>query len=159
MIVVKAPEPVPFEDSFTLFLGASIDMGGAEDWQDRLAKDLVNYDFSDELVLINPRRDDWDSSWRQDPIPGTPFFEQVSWELDCQERADRILYYFAPNSKSPITLLELGLFGNLDQETVLVCCPKEFYRYGNVKMVCDRYGIRIVETYDDMLRALIYELS
>lgn len=153
-IVVKAPNPVP--EGITVFLGGSIDMGTAENWQERLAKDL---DGIENLVLINPRRDDWDSSWVQDPTPGTQFHEQVSWELYHQENAHGIVYYFAADSKSPITLLELGLFGNLDPETVLVCCPKEFYRYGNVKMVCDRYGIDMVESYDDMLSKLKEAIS
>lgn len=61
------------------------------------------------------------------------------------------VYYFSADSKAPITLLELGLFND---DNVVVCCPKEFYRYGNVKMVCDRYGITIVETYDDLIKLI-----
>lgn len=149
-IVVKAPNPVPYEGKTTIFLGGSIDMGAAEDWQDRLAKDLAKY--GDELVLINPRRDDWDSSWKQDPTPRTEFYEQVSWELYHQENAGALVYYFAKDSKSPVTLLELGLFGAADK--TIVCCPKEFYRYGNVKIVCDRYMIHFVETYEDMVKCI-----
>lgn len=148
-IVVKAPQPIPNENALKIFLGGSIDMGAAEDWQDRLANDLSDYD--DGLILINPRRDDWDASWKQDPTPGTQFYEQVEWELVNQENADGIVYYFAADSKSPITLLELGLFKD---QPVIVCCPKEFYRYGNVKMVCDRYEIAMVETYEDLLKFL-----
>jgi hypothetical protein len=132
----------------SIFLGGSIDMGSAEDWQKRLTKDLSDYT---DLVLLNPRRDDWDSSWIQDPTPGTKFYEQVEWELECQEQADVNLYYFTADSKAPITLLELGLFND---DNVVVCCPKEFYRYGNVKMVCDRYSIPMVETYDELLKLL-----
>lgn len=148
-IIVKAPQPIPNENTLKIFLGGSIDMGAAEDWQDRLANDLSDYD--DGLILINPRRDDWDASWKQDPTPGTQFYEQVEWELVNQENADGIVYYFAADSKSPITLLELGLFKD---QPVIVCCPKEFYRYGNVKMVCDRYEIAMVETYEDLLKFL-----
>lgn len=148
-IVVKATQPIPNENTLKIFLGGSIDMGAAEDWQDRLANDLSDYD--DGLILINPRRDDWDASWKQDPTPGTQFYEQVEWELVNQENADGIVYYFAADSKSPITLLELGLFKD---QPVIVCCPKEFYRYGNVKMVCDRYEIAMVETYEDLLKFL-----
>lgn len=148
-IVVKAPNPVPYDGKVTIFLGGSIDMGQAEDWQTRLSKDL-SY-FGDNVVLVNPRRDDWDASWVQDPTPGTQFYEQVEWELINQENAHGIVYYFAADSKAPITLLELGLFKD---HPVIVCCPKEFYRYGNVKMVCDRYGIDMVETYEDLVKFL-----
>lgn len=146
--VIKATEPYIQDDRLSIFLGGSIDMGTAEDWQARLTKDLSIYN---DLVLLNPRRDDWDASWEQDPTPGTQFHEQVAWELDCQEQADVNIYYFTEDSKAPITLLELGLFND---DNVVVRCPKEFYRYGNVKMVCDRYGLTIVETYDELLQIL-----
>ena len=150
MIEVKATGKYDLESlAIRIFLGGSIDMGAAENWQERLAKDLSDYS-DDDLVLLNPRRDDWDSSWVQDPTPGTQFYEQVSWELFAQENADACIYYFAADSKSPITLLELGLF----HEGSVVCCPKEFYRYGNVKMVCDRYGVLMVETYAELLEIL-----
>ena len=150
MIEVKATGAYDLESpAIRIFLGGSIDMGAAENWQERLSKDLSDYS-DDDLVLLNPRRDDWDSSWVQDPTPGTQFHEQVSWELEAQENADASIYYFAADSKSPITLLELGLF----YEGSVVCCPKEFYRYGNVKMVCDRNGVLMVETYDELLEIL-----
>ncbi len=153
-VSIKAPNTFAIDDRLHLFLGGSIDMGAAELWQDRLTQDLEDYD---SLVLLNPRRDDWDSSWLQDPTPGTQFYEQVDWELRAQYEADLIVYYFAADSKAPITLLELGLFA---AEHVLVCCPPSFYRYGNVKMVCDRYNIDIVESYEEMvshLRAVLDE--
>jgi hypothetical protein len=146
--VLKAPEPYIQDESMSIFLGGSIDMGAAENWQERLIKDLSVYE---DLVILNPRRDDWDSSWVQDPTPGTQFHEQVAWELDCQEQADLNVYYFTADSKAPITLLELGLFND---DNVVVCCPKEFYRYGNVKMVCDRYNIIMVETYEDLIQLI-----
>lgn len=146
--VLKAPEPYIQDEKLSIFLGGSIDMGAAENWQERLTKDLSDYQ---NLVILNPRRDDWDSSWVQDPTPGTQFYEQVSWELECQEQADIIVYYFTADSKAPITLLELGLFS---EDNVVVCCPKEFYRYGNVKMVCERYDITIVETYEDLIKLI-----
>jgi hypothetical protein len=146
--VIKAPQPHEMDHRLTLFLGGSIDMGAAELWQDKLTDDLADYD---DLVILNPRRDDWDFSWAQDPTPGTQFYEQVDWELRWQDEADLIVYYFAADSKAPITLLEMGLFSG---DHVLVCCPPSFYRYGNVKMVCRRYGIDMVESYDEMVTHL-----
>jgi hypothetical protein len=75
-------------------------------------------------TLLNPRREDWDSSWVQS-IENEQFAEQVDWELSAMEAAEKILMYFDPNTKSPATLLELGLnareFGKLK-----VCCPDAF---------------------------------
>jgi hypothetical protein len=146
--VITAPERYVQDETLSIFLGGAIDMGAAELWQDRLVKDLEDYE---DLVILNPRRDNWDPSLPQDPTPGTQFYKQVAWELDWQDNADLIVYYFASDSKAPITLLELGLYiGN----HVLVCCPPSFYRYGNVKMVCDRYDVDIVESYEAMVTHL-----
>src|SRR5262249_13162647 len=51
--------------------------------------------------------------------------------------------------KSPITLLELGLFARSGK--LVVCCPVGFWRRGNIEVVCARYGIPLV----DSLKALI----
>ena len=47
-----------------------------------------------------------------------------------------------------MTGIQLGLFSAYN---IVVHCPKEFYRYGNVKMVCDRYDIPMFETYEELL--------
>jgi hypothetical protein len=149
MKLYKAPqETPPLEIGETsIFLAGSIDMGSAENWQDRMEKDLVDFD---NLVIYNPRRDDWDSSWVQDPTEGTQFHEQVTWELDHIESANLVVVYFADGSKSPITLLEFGLLARMDKYVIVYCTP-EFYRYGNVKMVADRYGIPVYNDYEDLL--------
>ncbi len=149
----KAPEDIPAwaSDRNMVFLGGSIEMGAAENWQTRITEFLSDY----EVTILNPRRDDWDSTWVQS-FHNEKFREQVEWELEMQEIADTIIYYFDPNTKSPITLLELGLFGkpsNVDQQ-VIVCCPKEFWRKGNVDIVCARYGILLVESFDELITAL-----
>jgi hypothetical protein len=146
MIHVKAPQHYDL-DLFTIFLGGSIEMNKAEHWQQRLANDLAN----EEVLLLNPRRDDWDSSWVQDPTPGTQFHTQVQWELEAQDFADLLVYYFDPATISPITLLELGAYGGSEPEAVVVCCPKEYFRYGNVAIFCAKCGIVLTHSYDELL--------
>src|SRR5215475_14557067 len=46
----------------TLFLACRIEMGEAENWQERVARELSNVP---NLTILNPRRDDWDRSWVQ----------------------------------------------------------------------------------------------
>ena len=106
-------------------------MGSAEPWQEQVVKR-----FNENVVFYNPRRDNWDSSWTHD---SPEFNEQVNWELDFLENTDIILMYFDPNTKSPISLLELGLFAR--QGKLIVCCPDGFWRQGNVRIVCERFGV------------------
>ena len=118
-------------------------MGSAEDWQTSLEEKLSGMD----IIILNPRRDHWDSSWLQSKT--TPQFrEQVEWELNALETADLIAMYFAPHTKSPVSLLELGLFARSGK--LVVCCPDGFWRKGNIDIVCERYGVKQVTSLSDL---------
>ena len=147
--VLKPPHSLDSVKDFkrTVFLAGSIEMGTAENWQDQVTQSLE----ADELTLLNPRRDFWDSSWKQ-TITNPPFRDQVEWELEAQEKAAMIAIYFAPSTKAPITLLELGLFARTNK--LVVCCPDGFWRKGNVEVVCDRYQIPMVDTLNDLVIAI-----
>ena len=128
-----------------LFLAGSIEMGKAENWQLK----VENYfEALDDYTILNPRRDDWDASWEQS-IENPNFYQQVNWELTGLERADKILMYLSPNTQSPISLLELGLYAKSGK--VLVCCPNGFWRKGNVEVVCERYHIPLFESLEELL--------
>jgi hypothetical protein len=138
-IEVQAPEDFSqyLNDNYiTLFAGGSIEMDKAKPWQKRLVR-LFN--SHDNVVILNPRRNGWDSSWKQS-INNRNFRTQVQWELSGLEESDAAVMYFDPATKSPISLLELGL-------TVCsgihmhVICPRGFWRKGNVDIVCTRYKI------------------
>lgn len=144
--VCKPPEPVQAQGP-TLFLAGSIEMGQAQDWQS-----LVIGAFAEvPIVILNPRRDEWDASWEQS-IHFPLFREQVEWELAGLEQADLIAMYFAPATRSPITLLELGLFAQSGK--LLVCCPDGFWRKGNVEVVCNRYGVPLRDSLEDLIAAV-----
>jgi hypothetical protein len=144
MNVIKAPGRLPK----TLFLAGSIEMGQAENWQESVTRE-----FSDipNLLILNPRRDDWDDSWVQS-ITNPQFKRQVEWEIAAQEAADVIFMYFAPDTRAPITLLELGLFARSGK--LIVCCPDGYYRRGNIEIVCDRFRIPLFDELDRALKRL-----
>lgn len=130
-----------------LFLAGSINMGKSINWQERVIKELKDTDWT----ILNPRRKDWDNSWKQEKT-NKQFKEQVDWELDGLELATRILLYFEPLTSSPVSLLELGLFGPTHK--MLVVCPPGFWRKGNVDIVCDRYNIHQCNTLDIAISTL-----
>ena len=136
----------------SIFLAGSIEMGKAENWQEKVENKLKNFD----LIILNPRRDDWDSSWIQS-IDNFKFREQVEWELLAQEKADIIAMYFCPETKSPITLLELGLFAHMKK--MIVCCPDGYWRKGNVDIVCNRYGIEQINNLDGLINKIIKRIK
>ena len=144
MRVIKAPEEIYGSGSEELiFLAGSIEMGTANNWQEEFTSTLDG----ERAVILNPRRDDWDCSWEQS-IDNPKFREQVEWELTAMQRASIIVMHFEPNTKSPITLLELGLFANSGK--LIVHCPEGFWRKGNVDIVCNRFRISQVENISDI---------
>ena len=96
------------------------------------------------------------STWEQS-IENPKFKEQVDWELDKLEVSDLIVIYFDKNGMAPITLLELGLYA--PEKHMIVCCPDGYWRKGNVDIVCDRYGIKTVETLEDLINYIRKEYS
>lgn len=141
----KAPDKYTLgKNEKAIFLAGSIEEGKAEKWQDKLTKMLKD---ANNLVILNPRRDDWDDTWVQE-MSNPQFREQVEWELSGQEVSTVIPCYFDPSTKSPITLLELGLFN----KKMVVCCPRGFYRKGNVDIVCNRYNIPMAKDLDELVK-------
>jgi hypothetical protein len=149
--VIKAPSWFATNRGIPVFLAGSIEMGKAEDWQEKVTAQLRGLD----VMILNPRRDDWDSSWEQS-IHNPQFREQVEWELSALEHAAKegvVFLYLAPGTKSPISLLELGL--HCQYETgLVVCCPEGFWRKGNVDIVCDRHSIPVYETMEEAVVGL-----
>lgn len=143
--IIYAPNEIPenADTEMVVFLAGSIEMGKAIDWQTQIAEQLKDKNY----LLLNPRRKDWDSSWKQS-IGNRQFREQVEWELSAMDMADKIIMYFDVNTKSPISLLELGLYASSGK--LIVCCPEGFWRKGNVDIVCKKYGIKQIEDLSEL---------
>lgn len=138
MRVLQPPEPLHLADGErTVFLAGSIELGTAEPWQDAFLPALRDTG----ATILNPRRAAWDASWVQS-IENPVFREQVEWELAAQEHATVVVMYFSPATRSPVTLLELGLLARSGK--LIVCCPAGFWRKGNVDVVCARHGVEQV---------------
>jgi hypothetical protein len=147
-IEIQAPNELITKNGYiSVFLGGSIEMGKAEDWQKILIKALSDK----QIIFLNPRRNDWDSTWEQ-KITNPEFKLQVTWELTALEFSDIIVMYFDPNTKSPISLLELGLHAK--SKKLIVFCPEGFWRKGNVDIVCEKYGITQVDSVDELIKTL-----
>jgi nucleoside 2-deoxyribosyltransferase len=142
----KPPQLIPPKgNQKAIFLAGTIDMGNSEDWQSRVANRL-----NSNIVIYNPRRDDWDSTLLQS-YETPQFNQQVNWELNALNKADVIIFNFLPDSKSPITLLELGLYAASGK--AVVCCPDEYYKAGNVHIICERYDIPLYKDMDCLLKS------
>jgi len=147
-MVIKAPHDISNIDPTkeTVFLAGSIEQGKAIDWQEE-----VSIRLKERYNILNPRRENWDDTWEQD-IRNKEFYHQVNWELDALEEADIIILYLQGNTYSPISLLELGLFARTKK--IRLTCDDQFWRKGNVDIVCERYGIQKYTCLDDIITTL-----
>jgi hypothetical protein len=134
MQVITAPERKPITNQ-SIFLAGTIDDGKSEDWQSKLIEELSDH----EITILNPRRNNWGD------LSDNELRKQITWELDHLEKADIIFMYIIGTSKSPISLLEMGI--HIKDSKLIVVCEPEFYRYENVKITCEYYN---AELYDSL---------
>lgn len=155
--VYKPPEIVDIVTSsgIKIFLAGSIEMGKAEMWQDEVVEFLTRKNYDKDIVILNPRRDNWDPSWEQS-IENEKFKFQVNWELNGLDHCDILFFYFQPGTISPVTMFELGYCINNEP---IVVCPEGFHRKGNIDIVCERMGIKVYQNLEDGMNALLDEIN
>lgn len=148
--VVYAPNNYTKEGA-AVFLSGYIDES-LYTWQESLCASLAHL----PITILNPHRPDWDSSWHED-VSFSPFAEQATWELAQMEQADVIAICFGVKTQAPITLMELGLWAGSGK--CVVACPEGYPKRGNVQIVCQKYGIQILENAAELSDAVIRKLT
>ena len=137
--IIIAPSEIKVNKYKTkVFLGGTIDSGNSEDWQKVICKEFIN---NNEYIILNPRRDNWPDDGSEEVI------RQIKWEHKRMDEADIIVMNLLPDSKSPISLMEIGMYN--ESGKLLVFCTDKFYRFDNVKIVCEKYKIELFETNDN----------
>ncbi|KAI9897864.1 hypothetical protein N3K66_007720 [Trichothecium roseum] len=137
----------------TVFLaGTTNNVPGEADWREKLAASLADV----PVALFNPHRADWDGSWSES-VCFPPYREQLTWEMEKQERADVIAFHFHPQTQAAVSLLELGLCARVAGKAV-VCCPSGYWKRGNVQMVCEIFGVQMVDSAEELGAAILNTL-
>lgn len=155
-MIAKAPNKYPTTgNSQRVFLAGTIEMGKSVDWQTELGKKL-DVIFKDDVIVLDPRRTDWDASWEQKD-GNLQFTEQVEWEQRALLLSHTIFFYFIPGTMSPVSLLELGQF--LGRTNCIVCCPEGYWRKGNVDITCRLANVKVYNNYDEAVEKLIQHIK
>ncbi|HEX7846491.1 MAG TPA: nucleoside 2-deoxyribosyltransferase domain-containing protein [Chitinophagaceae bacterium] len=147
MIIYKAPQEIGNTEGKKIFLGGTIDNGASVNWQET----TIQFFKEKNCTILNPRRDDWDQTWKQE-ASDFQFSQQVNWEMEAMDGADIIILNFLAGSQSPISLLELGLQAKSGK--LVVCCPKEYWRSGNVHLLCTNYHIPLYNNMRTLLESI-----
>ncbi|KAG9234363.1 hypothetical protein BJ875DRAFT_484282 [Amylocarpus encephaloides] len=151
--IIHAPSGEPAHGTKSVFLAGTTTAVEEVDWRERLAASLAEH----PITIFNPRRADWDHTWRED-IAFAPYREQVLWELDKQAEADLVVIYFHPATMAPVGLLEFGLLAQIPGKVVAVA-PVGYSKRGNVQIVCQKFGIEFRDGIDGLHEVIINKLS
>jgi hypothetical protein len=151
--IVCAPSEELCSGTKSVFLAGTTSKVDKMDWRETISASLSEL----PITIFNPYRTDWDSTWREE-IDFAPYREQVLWELDKQTKATLVVVYFHPATQAPVSLLEFGLSAHIPDEVIAVC-PKGFWKRGNIQIVCQKYGIELLNDIDELHPAIIKRLS
>jgi hypothetical protein len=135
-----------------IFLGGSIEMGKAPDWQAAFADKIASL----SIAAFNPRRMEWDLNWEQDIKDGN-LRHQMDWEMKNLDNADVIILYFHPGTVSPVSLMELGRYSQSGR--LIVCCPEGYHRRGNVQHLCKKDSVHLRDDFDELVKITILKLK
>lgn len=75
--------------------------------------------------------------------------EHIKWELKGMEKSDYIIMNFLPNSLSPISMVELGMY--IATNKLIVVCPKEFYKWRYIDTLCKEHNTPIFNELEELL--------
>lgn len=142
-------------DKTSVFLAGSIEMDKAEQWQKKFIDELT-YEYrkmnSGKCIdVFNPRRANWDITIRQS-IEDPAFYQQVRWELDYLEDVAVRVFYFAPDTLSPVSLLEFGKF--FTYPNTFLCVNPDYQRAGNLEVFANKYKIKIHRDFGDIIHKI-----
>jgi len=162
---VHFPPLYPTLTSPSLIFFGTIEPSPTDNWASRLTNQLSHL----PIQILNPRRDDWDSTWREE-VSFPKFRETVEWDIHHAAQAKLIVFYFKPETLCPISLMELGMYAALygkggdrkgEDGKVIVCCPVGFYKRGHVEIVCKNFDVKCyteVEEFESAVRERMEKL-
>jgi hypothetical protein len=102
MLYIECPQRL-LEIKNALFLAGGI--SGCADWQSEMVELLRDTNYT----ILNPRRRDFPAG---DPAAART---QIIWEYDHLRMAEKILFWFSPETLNPIVLYELGAWSMTDK--------------------------------------------
>lgn len=142
MTIIKPYKNIAYREigKKSIYLAGSVD---GENWRSFLDKELSNMNY----IVFNPlidKKEDYVES-----LTNPQFCQQKLWESTCMAKSDYIVFYFNPNTKASISLLELGLW--VREKPMVVCCPEGYWKKGDVDYVCQSFDIPQVEGLETLL--------
>ncbi|WP_298900513.1 nucleoside 2-deoxyribosyltransferase domain-containing protein [uncultured Psychroserpens sp.] len=120
------------------FLAGSIDYNASNPWRESLIKKAKA-----SIHFFDPTRRDHDS------LSHAEMQNHIHWELEALELSDTIVLHFLRTAKSPISLVELGLYARSGK--LIVVCPNTFYQRRYIEVLCKKYSIVLCNSLNEVI--------
>lgn len=120
MQYIECPETL-LEIKNGLFLAGGI--SGCADWQAEMVELLRGTDYT----ILNPRRKDFPMD---DPAAARV---QIAWEYEHLRKAEKILFWFSPETLNPVVLYELGAW-SMTEKPIFVGVHPDYQRRRDVEI-------------------------
>lgn len=134
MHILKAPDTMSWEQSNvpSVFLAGGI--SNCHDWQAYTTDEFSKLWKDKNYVLINPRRDNFDTS----DISMSD--RQIEWEFEYLQKVDIVMFWFPPETLCPITLFELGsALSRTEYQRIIVGTDPNYQRKFDIKKQLSLY--------------------
>lgn len=146
--IIKAPNEVYsayVRNSIKIFLAGGIT--NCPDWQSYVVGELSDIP---NLTIYNPRRSEIKLGDRK------VLEQQITWEFQHLEMVDIVLFWFSGGSLNPISLYELGMWGNSMDRPMIIGCDPAYERKDDIEIQCKlaRPDMRVYDSLTDMITEL-----
>lgn len=143
-------------------------MGNSTDWQTDLtekissnvikclAESLDKARKFQRVVVLNPRRRDWDNSWNLDPLDPR-LIAQIEWEHSAIEMSHLVFVNILESSQSPISLQEVGLI--YDKSKLIIHLPPKYEFQAILEKYAQHHSIVSHSSFDDSVESLLSSLQ
>jgi hypothetical protein len=156
---VTSPEEVKIKYPIKLFLAG--DISGCPDWQNEIMERLFNdsedktHDYLCNVIVFNPRREHFPIHIKEESE------RQIVWEFNRLKEADIIAFWFSRGSLNPISLYELGKWGNSSNKSIIVGIDDEYERKFDVEVQTRlaRPEVKIVYNLRDFYYNILTEIK
>ena len=128
--------PLKEKNKSYYFLAGSMDFNSGDSWREKVVNEL-----KESVCIFDPTRIE------HNDFSDAQMKEHIEWELDALALSDRILLNLLPSSKSPISLVELGLY--VESAKLIVVCPESFYQRRYIETICNKYDTVLFDNLDE----------
>ncbi|WP_055447706.1 nucleoside 2-deoxyribosyltransferase domain-containing protein [Lacinutrix mariniflava] len=133
--------PLKEERKKYYFLAGSMDFNESNSWRQKIMQEMKHLVHFLDATRIE-HNDFSDSQMK----------EHIEWELDALIISDKIILNFKEDSKSPISILELGMY--VKSSKLVVVCPNKFYQRRYINVLCNKYNTPFFDSFDEAIEYL-----